>query len=355
MGRIQMNQEGVSNIKVSIVIPVYNMERYLERCMESVLKQSLEEIEVILVDDGSIDRSSLMCDEYAIKDSRVKVIHQENTGLTGAWKAGSRVARGEYTGYVDSDDFVQSDMYERLYQRGIEQGADIVCCGIHHIYEEELTYAPWDEQMELPKENTTIEELKEEVFDSLINNGSFMGRRLLANRVTKIVKTSIVIKNLDLCNDEVTIGEDFQFSLAMLLSANKISIIRDFYPYFYYMNMKSMTMQYDPNYLSKIKIMKENLTRISKEKDVYDFELQIINDFLCLVILQVKGCIYKRKFLPYKSIREDIRTICKDSKVKEAIRKHYMPNLSFAEKLFIYLMDKSMYYCIYLCVKIYFK
>ena len=91
---------------VSIVIPVYNMEQYLDRCMESVLAQTLTNIEIILVDDGSNDRSAIICDSYAKKyPEKVVVLHKENGGLTSAWKAGSRIARGRYTGYVDSDDY----------------------------------------------------------------------------------------------------------------------------------------------------------------------------------------------------------------------------------------------------------
>ena len=98
--------------KVSIVVPVYNMEKYLDRCVKSIQAQTLQDIEIILVDDGGKDRSVQMCDEYAAADSRVKVLHKPNGGLTSAWKAGSRIATGEYTGYIDSDDFIEKEMYD---------------------------------------------------------------------------------------------------------------------------------------------------------------------------------------------------------------------------------------------------
>lgn len=340
--------------KVSIVIPVYNMEKYLKRCMESVLAQTLSDIEIILVDDGGKDASVSMCDDYAKADERVRVIHKENGGLTSAWKAGSSVATGEYTGYVDSDDFIEQDMFERLYVRAKEEDADIACCGLKHLYEAK-DHEEWTEQMEFPQDVFTPEQIRENMFPRLINDGSFMGRCLQPNRVTKLVRTSLVQKNLSLCDDRVGIGEDFQFSLCMFLDAAKIVILKDYFPYYYWMNNSSMTMKYDEKYMDKIKVLKENLERISDLKKVYDFKPQISNDFLCLTVLHVKGSIYKRKGTPYAVLRKDLDEICRDYQVREAIEQLSMPNLSTAERLFIFFMKHHMYFAIYLAVRVYFR
>lgn len=340
--------------KVSIVIPVYNMEKYLKRCMESVLTQTLVDIEIILVDDGGKDASVGMCDTYGKEDARVRVLHKKNGGLTSAWKAGSAMATGEYIGYVDSDDFIAADMYERLYAKAVEENADIACCGLRHMYEDK-NHEEWDEQMIFPKDSFTVEELKTEMFPVLINDGSFMGRSLQPNRVTKIVRRELVQKNLENCEDAVTIGEDFQFSLCMFLDAKKVVILENYFPYYYWMNNASMTMKYDQDYMDKIKIMKRNLLRISDKKQIYDFTEQILNDFVCLTILEVKGSIYKRKGEPYRKLRHDMNVICKDQEVKEAMDKVNMPGLSVAEKLFLFFMKHHMYLCIYLAVRIYFR
>ena len=186
--------------KVSIVVPVYNMEKYLDRCVQSIFAQTLSDIEIILVDDGGTDGSVSMCDAYAAQDSRVKVIHKKNGGLTSAWKAGSRVATGEYTGYIDSDDFVEPEMYERLYERAVSENADIACCGLKHLYEAK-DHAEWTEQMDFSQEVFNVGQLQKTIFPTLINNGSFMGRSLQPNRVTKLVCTTLVQKNLSLCDD----------------------------------------------------------------------------------------------------------------------------------------------------------
>lgn len=340
---------------VSIVIPVYNMEKYLPRCMESVLAQTLRNIEIILVDDGSRDSSAAMCNSYADKyPDKVVVIHKENGGLTSAWKAGSRIARGRYTGYVDSDDFINPDMYEKMFYRITREDADIACCGLHHIYENN-SHKEWDDQMDFPLDVFSPAQLMTEMFPILINDGSFLGRHLHPNRVTKLVRTDLVCKNLDLCDDKVSIGEDFQFSLCMFLDATKIVILKDFYPYNYYMNDTSMTMRYDENYMSKIKIMKENLLRISKTKHSFDFSDQIWDDFLCLTILHVKGGIYKKKQAPYREHRADMKGVCTDPDVVYALHHCHMKHLGIAEKLFMFFMKHHMYFLIYCAVRVYFR
>lgn len=114
---------------VSIVVPIYGVEKYLNQCVDSILTQTFRPIEVILVDDGSPDRSGMIADEYAATDSRVKVIHQQNAGLGPARNAGIRVATGEYIGFVDSDDWIKPEMYEKLYEAAEKYNADIVVSG----------------------------------------------------------------------------------------------------------------------------------------------------------------------------------------------------------------------------------
>lgn len=111
--------------EISIIVPVYKVEPYLRKCLDSILAQTFTNFEVILVDDGSPDNSGKICDEYAIKDSRVRVIHKENGGLSSARNAGIDIAQGKYLGFVDSDDYIAEDMYEVLYENLKFYDADI--------------------------------------------------------------------------------------------------------------------------------------------------------------------------------------------------------------------------------------
>lgn len=114
------------SVAVSIIVPIYNVERYLKQCIESLINQSLSNIEIILVDDGSPDNSGIIADEYVKKDSRIKVIHQNNHGLGPARNSGLKIAKGEYVGFVDSDDYVKPNMYKDLYNKAKEGNYDFV-------------------------------------------------------------------------------------------------------------------------------------------------------------------------------------------------------------------------------------
>lgn len=115
--------------KVSVVVPIYNVEKYLPNCVETLRNQTLKDLEIILVDDGSPDRSGALADEYASQDKRIKVIHQKNMGLGPARNSGINAADGEYIAFVDSDDWVTLEMFERLYSCAVKTGADIVTGG----------------------------------------------------------------------------------------------------------------------------------------------------------------------------------------------------------------------------------
>lgn len=117
------------DLKVSVIIPVYNVEKYLPACLDSVLGQTLREIEVICVNDGSTDKSPEILQEYAKKDSRIIVINQENKGIGSARNVALKVATGEFVGFLDSDDWVDSDYYEKLYNTAIKYDAQIACSG----------------------------------------------------------------------------------------------------------------------------------------------------------------------------------------------------------------------------------
>lgn len=116
---------------ISVIVPVYRVEPYLRKCIDSIRAQTFRDLEIILVDDGSGDRCGQICDEYAQKDSRIRVIHKENGGLSSARNTGISVARGEYLGFVDSDDWIDPDMFAFLYRNCVKEAAGISVCGIY--------------------------------------------------------------------------------------------------------------------------------------------------------------------------------------------------------------------------------
>ena len=123
--------------KVSIIVPVYNVEDYLERCLRSLERQTLEDVEILLVDDGSSDASGAICDRYAADHANARVIHKQNGGVSSARNAGLDAATGEFIGYVDSDDFVEPECFERAWETARRTGADIVCFGHASVWGDE--------------------------------------------------------------------------------------------------------------------------------------------------------------------------------------------------------------------------
>ncbi len=124
------------NPLISVIVPVYNVEEYLPRCIDSIINQTYKNLEIILVDDGSPDNCGKICDEYAKKDSRIVVIHKENGGQSTAKNMALDIAKGEYIGFVDSDDYIAPNMYEELYQNLIDNQCDIAMCGRYNVYDD---------------------------------------------------------------------------------------------------------------------------------------------------------------------------------------------------------------------------
>ncbi|MTO62516.1 glycosyltransferase, partial [Turicibacter sanguinis] len=130
---------------ISIIIPVYNVEKYLPECLESILKQTYRNLEIILINDGSTDRSGIICNEYSEKDNRIVVKHIENSGVARARNIGLDLAKGKYIGFVDSDDYINEIMYESLYKNLIKENADIAICSAYSVYDKKIVHKKYED------------------------------------------------------------------------------------------------------------------------------------------------------------------------------------------------------------------
>lgn len=124
---------------ISVIVPVYNVEKYIRKCIESIIKQTYHNLEIILVDDGSTDNSGMICDDYAKRDKRIQVIHKKNEGLSDARNSGIKICKGDYIGFIDGDDWIAKDMYEFLYQTLTKYHADVAVCG-HYLEGDDGVY-----------------------------------------------------------------------------------------------------------------------------------------------------------------------------------------------------------------------
>lgn len=166
---------------ISIIVPIYNVEEYIHKCVDSILAQTHKNLEIILVDDGSPDNCPAICDEYAQQDSRIRVIHKPNGGLSDARNAGLDVAQGDYIGFVDSDDWIAPDMYEYLLNGMIKYDTDISSCQAIYVYEWRLQYKNIGCDTVY-----TREEMLEEVFNDRMEN--YAWSRLYKAKIWKDVR-----------------------------------------------------------------------------------------------------------------------------------------------------------------------
>lgn len=157
------------NELISVIVPIYNVEKYLHRCVDSILGQTYHNLEIILIDDGSPDNCSIICDEYAQKDYRIRVVHKTNGGLSDARNVGIEAATGEYLMFVDSDDFIAANMIEKLYHALLVNNADISICNFKYVDENgaSILFNPRFSNSKLPIQDGVIsgtDILKEKLF-----------------------------------------------------------------------------------------------------------------------------------------------------------------------------------------------
>lgn len=220
---------------LSVVIPVYNVEDYLDRCVRSVCGQTYPNIEIILVDDGSTDRSGNMCDLYAAEDMRIKVIHKKNGGLVSARKAGLSLAIGKYAAYVDADDWVEEDMYEELVSIMDDTDADFVSSGMIREYE-----GHWISRKEgIASGIYEKESIVENILPRMIETKTFFKSNLIFNAWNKIYKRNFLRKWQNEVDNFVNVGEDVALLYSCILNAEKIVISEKCY-YHYCMRDSSI-------------------------------------------------------------------------------------------------------------------
>lgn len=242
--------------KVSIIIPVFNNEQYLNKCMDSVIHQTLNDIEIICIDDGSTDNSPHILDEYAENDSRIKVIHKENGGLVSARKTGVQLATGEYVGFVDSDDWIDLDMYQKLYSRAIEYKAEMVTSGYYQ--EGNYTTRLFDSIEEgCYNSNQDLEYIR----DNTIYNLKRMDLGIRGSLCCKLFLKERLREAQGSISDKVNFSEDKLCVIIFVLNCNSIYVTNELY-YHYRINPSSMVNKPNPNYLNKINEFYNNIIEL---------------------------------------------------------------------------------------------
>lgn len=242
---------------LTVIIPCYGVEKYIGRCMESIVGQKLNDIEIIMVDDGSPDGVPYMCDAWAKKDTRVRVIHKQNEGLGYARNSGLELATGKYVAFVDSDDYVKGEMFDVLVRKAEETGADAVFCG----YSRENSDGTWQSILDFSVEtDMNKSEYKEYVLSMIASAPKIKKERLYTMSVWHaIYKRAVITKNkIKFHSEREIVSEDIPFQVDFMNCANKAIFVPASF-YYYCLNGSSLSSTFKLEKFEKLISLRELL------------------------------------------------------------------------------------------------
>ncbi len=314
------------NQLISIIVPIYNIEAYLPTCLDSILAQTYQNLEIILVDDGSTDQCGQICDIYAGRDSRIRVIHKENGGLVSARKVGMRASTGSLIAYVDGDDWIEPDMYERMYQRMTTQNVDIVMCGryedvgnvckeVYHGVEE----GRYDKQ-----------ELMQYIYPQMIVGDAFFEWCIFPGVWDKLFRRECVEKYQMAVDERIVMGEDAACAYPCLLHVDSIYVMHECL--YHYRQTTSSIVKRLQDYekeREQFRILYQSVKRaFQKDSQIYDLSEQWKKYVLFLMIPRSDGLYRGYEKLDY---------LFPFSKVKKGSRIVLYGAGTYGQRLYTYL------------------
>lgn len=299
----------LENKMVSIIVPIFNGEKYIHRCIGSILKQTYMNIEVILVDDGSTDNTRKICGKYEKDNYRVKLICKKNAGVSAARNTGIELAKGEYIQFVDVDDYLDENMTESLVN-SMENNVDFVICGYKNIYEEVVV-------------KTTISDISRcyTKVDFLNEFGVFFQRLLVNSPWNKLYKKSIIIDNELKFDVKMKLGEDLMFNIRYLDKCKGINTL-PICPYNYYqLNDDSLTSKYKNDHFNTEKSLYTQIRSFLKDNKCFSGEnvKNIEMMYTRSVISSFQNLYNLKNGLDKKARKEIIRNIFNDYQVRDDI------------------------------------
>lgn len=287
---------------ISVIVPVYNVEPYLRKCLDSILAQTYQDLEILVIDDGSTDGSGKICDEYAEKERWIRVFHTENNGLSCARNLGLDNANGDWIGFVDSDDWIEPDMFEVLLRRAQETGADVVDCGWYWEYPDRIEEHKGKEQI-LSSMEAIHMLVKQEIFNGVWN-------RLWKRRCFEGIRFP-----------EGRIHEDVATTYRVFLDENCVCVIPDI-KYHYRQRKDSLSNILDMNYLA-------GFWRSHKER--YDALNSKLNEADVRELLKYCGVAVARTWAHYYDCAAEERAVfCQDIMDMYSFTKRHYPMFGFS-------------------------
>lgn len=264
--------------KVSVIVPVYNAEKYLDQCVRSILTQTVEDMELILVDDGSTDSSPAMCDAFAAQDSRVKVIHKPNGRAASARNAGLRAATGEYVAFVDADDWIDPEMYEKM----LATGAEVCLCDyVRFSGEQEFPFS----QPNVEKGFYDAEQMRQHIYPHLVMDG--IEYPITISNWALLIKRSIIEDNHLTYREDILVSEDAPFGSEVLYCAKSFAYLKGEHFYHYRMTEGSASKSHKNWWWDSFLKINEETEQFFGDCAAYDFTQQIKSNMFYLARAEI--------------------------------------------------------------------
>lgn len=325
--------------KVSVIVPIYNVEKQLRRCVESIRSQSYADLEIILVDDGSPDRCGNICDEYKNLDERIKVVHKENGGLGYARNSGLDVATGDYVVFIDSDDYIESFYVEKLLERMVHENADYVTGGFIREKNERRTDNPVTDQIKIVESCDVVKEILMPIIGSAPDFPVDVEREMCVWR-NMYCMDIIADNDLRFVSEREYVSEDIFYNTQYILKVKKAVLIPECI-YIYSDNATSLTNTYRSDRYDKYKKMMGKELTILKENGIYDdARLRLYRTF----IMKTKKCIASiaASELSISEQRKECNRILKDNLFSEIINDYYDKANGKSQKAVLFMMRSKM-------------
>ena len=312
--------------KISIIVPVYNVEAYLEKCVESILKQTYTNLEILLVNDGSTDKSGELCDKLALRDHRIRVIHKENGGLSDARNRGIDEASSNLIGFIDSDDYIDEDMYETLYRQMVASKADLSMCGHYDVYHQ----IPEKQVAEIKTWELMPEEAIKMVMEAKI---------LSVTAVNKLYKKAL-FEQLRFRIGKI--AEDAFIMVDLIHQCSKIVATNEKKYYYVHRENSITTQKFSLKFLNVIEAYEQNAEIISENyPDLYDVAIMRLNwayfyvlDRL-LVDNDFKDKVLEDRLISY--LKKNKKSILMDSRFTRARKMSFLA-LCLSRKLYLRIL-----------------
>lgn len=331
---------------VSIIVPIYNVEPYIDKCIQSILNQTYKAFELLLIDDGSTDRCPEICDKYAKMDSRIKTFHKTNGGLVSARKFGLSNAVGEYITYVDGDDWIDCDLLELTITKIKENNADILIYGYKEGTEQEQNNVENKIESGVYKGKNLCK-----LYEKMLYTGLFYEAGIIPAAWNKIYKKSVLYsRQMDVPN-ELRMGEDAAFTYLTMLDSSCICIANEIKSYNYRMVPRSMSRTFDKEYFVRLDLYYQMLDNKIKELHLISWKnLQYYWSFLILLgFSQLMSC---RSVYGIADTLKMAKKIFDECNMIKSIAYDEVINLPFIKKMQIYCVKKKKF-GIFLCIHIY--